>query len=39
MIGVLLDLDQTLIDSSALEAVRKSRDWQRVYTELHALSI
>jgi HAD superfamily hydrolase (TIGR01549 family) len=31
MVGILFDLDQTLVDSSAAEALRQKRDWPRVY--------
>lgn len=30
--GVILDLDQTLVDSSIATEARRSRDWQRVYS-------
>ncbi len=32
---VLFDLDQTLVLTSALEALRRTRDWQKVYQCLH----
>jgi HAD superfamily hydrolase (TIGR01509 family) len=32
MVGVLFDLDQTLIDSRTAEALRKQRNWPRVYS-------
>ena len=30
--GLILDLDQTLVDSSNATEARRSRDWQRVYS-------
>lgn len=32
--GVLIDLDQTLVDSSALKALRDARDWRAVQSSL-----
>lgn len=37
--GVIFDLDQTLVNSKALEALRKSRDWQTVYRRLHQIEV
>jgi phosphoglycolate phosphatase-like HAD superfamily hydrolase len=31
MVGVLFDLDQTLIDSRSAEAMRRARNWSRAY--------
>jgi phosphoglycolate phosphatase-like HAD superfamily hydrolase len=33
--GVLIDLDQTLVDSSALKPLRDARDWRQVHSSLH----
>ena len=33
--GVLIDLDQTLVDSKALKPSRDARDWSRVRKSLH----
>lgn len=30
--GLILDLDQTLVDSSVATEARRCRDWQRVYS-------
>ena len=30
--GLILDLDQTLVDSSIATEARRCRDWQRVYS-------
>ncbi len=35
--SVIFDLDQTLIDSSGLEVLRKRRDWDQVYKSLHKI--
>ena len=35
MYGVLIDLDQTLVDSSALKPWRDERDWRRVRASLY----
>ena len=35
MYGVLIDLDQTLVDSSDLKPWRDERDWPRVRSSLH----
>ena len=32
--GVLIDLDQTLVDSSALKALRDAREWKKVQATL-----
>ena len=32
---ILFDLDQTLVLTSALESLRKARNWQRVYEQFH----
>lgn len=32
---ILFDLDQTLILTSALESLRKARNWQRIYEQFH----
>ena len=36
-IGVLLDLDQTLVDSSALKVLRDSRRWEEVYRNVDSV--
>lgn len=36
---ILFDLDQTLILTSALEPLRRARDWQRVYEQFHLTSL
>lgn len=33
--GLIFDLDQTLIDTSISECFRKTRDWSKVYTLIH----
>jgi len=33
--GVLIDLDQTLVDSSRLKTLRDSRNWRAIRTSLH----
>jgi HAD superfamily hydrolase (TIGR01509 family) len=38
VVGILFDLDQTLIDSSAAEQLRNSRKWQQVYPLIPKLS-
>ena len=35
--GVIFDLDQTLIDSRAAESLRKSREWAKVYAAIPSL--
>ncbi len=36
--GVLVDLDQTLIDSSSLKSLRDVRDWKRIRESFHLSS-
>lgn len=35
--GIIFDLDQTLIDSSSIESLRKSRQWSKIMQNLHLL--
>lgn len=37
--GVIFDLDQTLVNSSALEEYRSKRDWQYTYNNLHLTNL
>lgn len=37
--SIIFDLDQTLIDSSALEALRASRQWRSVMQNLHLIKL
>jgi len=37
--GLIFDLDQTLIDSSISECFRKTRDWAKVYTLIPSFKI
>lgn len=37
--GLIFDLDQTIIDSSIAEPFRKSRNWQTVYSLINRFSI
>ncbi len=32
--GIIIDLDQTLLDTSSAEVFRKNRDWQAVYKQI-----
>ena len=36
--GVIFDLDQTLVDSSSLEPLRRAREWSAVYTKVKTLT-
>lgn len=33
--GIIFDLDQTLVDSSSLETMRRNRDWEKVRENIH----
>jgi HAD superfamily hydrolase (TIGR01549 family) len=35
--GILFDLDQTLIDSRCIKSLRDSRDWKKVFDNLHTV--
>jgi pyrophosphatase PpaX len=37
--GVLIDLDQTLVDTSSLKAMRDQRDWGRIKNSLRSTTI
>mgnify|MGYP001057669501 CR=1 FL=1 len=37
--GLIFDLDQTLVDSSALEILRKDRDWYQVKKNVHKIKV
>lgn len=37
--GIIFDLDQTLIDSSALEGLRKTRQWSKVYRQISTIPV
>lgn len=37
--GIIFDLDQTLVNSSALAQLRRSRNWQAVYSRLSEIEV
>lgn len=37
--GIIFDLDETLIDTTALKQYRDSRDWQTCYSNLHTTTL
>lgn len=35
--GIIFDLDQTLVDTSHLETLRKQRNWKKIYAQIPSL--